>query len=310
LAANRPIDVSALRGAFPIEQQRHFNRRVAQQLGFDFNRGRLDEAVHPFTIDIGNDLRITTRYDDGDLRYALYSTIHETGHGLYDQGLDPGALGLPRGTSCSLGVHESQSRLWENLIARSEAFWRFLLPLAAQTFPDLAGRPLDTVVRSVNDARPSLIRTESDEITYNMHILVRSDLERALIDERLQVEDLPSAWREAMSRTLGVVPQNDRDGVLQDVHWSCGAIGYFPTYTLGNVYAAQLMEAAEAAVGPLGPQIETGSFGELLGWLRTHIHRQGQRYRAPELIQRATGKPASPAALLSHLERRVAWLES
>lgn len=308
-ADKRPTDHSALQGHFPIEQQRRLNREIAARLGFDFNRGRLDEAVHPFSIDIGDDLRITTRYDESDLRYALYSTIHECGHGMYDQGLEASALGLPRGTSCSLGVHESQSRLWENLVARSESFWRFLLPLAAEFFPDLGNRSLAAIVRSVNDARPSLIRTEADEITYNMHIILRYELERQLIDGQLRVDDLPAAWREGMLRTLGVVPHNDRDGVLQDVHWSCGAIGYFPTYALGNVYAAQLMETAEAEIGPLGAQIETGQFHELLGWLRTHIHRAGQRHRAPALIERATGKPASPAALLTHLTRRVDWLE-
>jgi carboxypeptidase Taq len=309
VARSRPQGGGLRGGNFPVDRQRRLNRLVAERLGFDFRRGRIDEAVHPFCTDIGNDLRITTRYDEHDLGYALYSTIHETGHALYEQGLDPQALGLPRGTACSLGVHESQSRLWENLIGRSEAFWRFLRPLAGEIFPEIAGRSLGEVLRAVNDARPSLIRTEADEITYNMHIILRFELEQAMIEGDLQVADLPGAWREGMRRVLGIEPHNDRDGVLQDVHWSCGSIGYFPTYALGNVYAAQIVEAAETAVGPLGAQIEAGEFQELLGWLRRQIHIHGQRYRAPELIEKATGRPPSPAALLRHLERRVDWLE-
>jgi len=302
--------VTALRGNFPVDIQRRLNREVAACLGFDFTRGRLDEAAHPFSTDIGADIRITTRYDEADLSYALYSTIHETGHALYEQGLLPEALGLPRGTSCSLGVHESQSRFWENLIGRSEAFWSYLLPVARNHFPALEDVSLRDVLSAVNEARPSLIRTESDEITYNLHIILRFELERDLIDDRLRVADLPAAWSDGMQRNLGIRPPNDREGVLQDVHWACGALGYFPTYSLGNLYAAQLMEAIEQSVGPCGALVERGDFRPLLDWLRHHIHRQGQRYRAPELVRRATGKKVTAVPLLSHLERRVSWLET
>jgi len=244
------------------------------------------------------------------LRYALYSTIHETGHGLYQQGLDPTAWGTPRGTSCSLGIHESQSRLWENRVGRSEGFWRQLLPAARQCFPSLAQTSLQSVVLAVNEAGPSLIRTEADEITYNLHIIVRFDLERALVDGSLEIAALPEAWRAKMQDCLGVVPETDRDGVLQDVHWASGAIGYFPTYTLGNIYAAQLASAAEQALGSLDALLAAGEFAALLGWLRTHVHRLGQTYRPAALIAEATGQAPTPQPLLAYLERKIAFLES
>jgi len=309
LAARR-LPATALCGAFALDAQRTFNRLVAERLGFDFQRGRLDEAVHPFTMTIGTDVRLTTRYDAHDLRYGLYATLHEAGHGLYEQGLDASAWGTPRGTACSLGVHESQSRLWENQVGRSEGFWRHLLPAARATFPDLRDASFESIVVAVNDARPSLIRTEADEITYNLHIIMRFELERALLRGDLGVNDLPHAWRECMQRTLGVVPDNDRDGVLQDVHWAGGALGYFPTYALGSLFAAQLMSAAEAALGPLDSLLAAGDFPVLLGWLRDHVHRCGQTYRSFDLVTAATGTPPSPDLLLRHLEHKIAFLES
>lgn len=294
----------------PLDAQRRFNRFVAERIGFDFTRGRLDEAAHPFTMEIGEDIRLTTRYDEHDPLYALYSTLHEGGHGLYEQGLDPAAWGLPRGTSCSLGIHESQSRLWENQIGRSPAFWQFLLPHARQAFPTWGDTPMESIVRAVNDARPSLIRTESDEITYNLHIILRFELERALIDDRLSVADLPAAWREKMRWYLGVEPATDREGVLQDVHWFSGAIGYFPTYTLGNIYSAQLLDAAEAALGSIDALVAAGEFATLLGWLHREIHHLGQTYRATDLITRATGHTLSPRFLLRHLAAKVDLLDS
>jgi carboxypeptidase Taq len=307
---SRPLRSEALRGHFPIDAQRRFNDEVAARIGFDFRKGRLDEAVHPFTTSIGDDVRITTRYDEGDLAYAIYSTIHETGHGLYEQGLDPEAWGLPRGHSCSLGVHESQSRLWENQIGRSEAFWSQILPLAQRHFPALDGVPLDSVVLAVNAAGPSFIRTEADEITYNLHIILRFELERALVDGSLDVASLPQAWAEKMRTYLGIRPPDDRQGVLQDVHWASGAIGYFPTYTLGNIYAAQLVRAIEPSAGSLDSLLRTGDFAALLAWLRRHIHRLGQTYRSTELIQRATGGPPTARPLLEHLQQKVSYLES
>lgn len=306
----RPLAVSGLKGHFPTDQQLRFNQLVAKQLGFDFDRGRLDVAAHPFSTSIGNDNRITMRYDEADLRYSLFSTIHETGHALYEQGLDPARLGTPRGESCSLGVHESQSRLWENIVARSPAFWRYLLPVAQQHLPALAGRSLDAVVLSANEAGPSLIRTESDEITYNLHIILRFELELGLIDGSIAIADLPEAWRERMRSFLGVVPKTDREGCLQDVHWASGAIGYFPTYALGNIYAAQLFQAARADLGDMDAAITNGDFAPLLGWLRERIHRQGQTHRGPELVLRATGKPPHHADLLQHLSNKLEYIEA
>ncbi|HXQ23571.1 MAG TPA: carboxypeptidase M32 [Candidatus Acidoferrales bacterium] len=308
--ARRPLDATALCGDFPLDAQRRFSRLVVERLGFDFGRGRLDEAAHPFTTTIGQDIRLTTRYDARDLRYALYSTLHEMGHGLYEQGLDLDAWGTPRGLACSLGIHESQSRLWENQVGRSAGFWRAILPLARELFPMLAHTTLEAILLAVNAARPSLIRTEADEITYNLHIILRFELERALIDGSLAVADLPAAWQTKMQHYLGVAPENDRDGVLQDVHWASGDIGYFPTYTLGNIYAAQLMAAAEGALGSSDLLLAAGEFGVLLGWLRAHVHRRGQTYRAPALIEAVTGEPPTPQPLLEHLQRRVAFLES
>jgi carboxypeptidase Taq len=301
---------TALEGSFPLDQQRTFNQRVLERIGFDFKRGRLDVAAHPFSMSIGGDVRLTTRYDPGDLRYSLYSTIHEGGHGLYEQGLDATAWGLPRGEPCSLGVHESQSRFWENNVARSAGFWQHFLPAAKESFPSLDSASLGDVLHSVNKAKPSLIRTESDEIRYNLHILLRYELERALIEGTLLARDLPAAWREGMSSFLGVVPQSDRDGVLQDVHWASGAIGYFPTYTLGNIYAAELASAAEQSVGPLHDLLARGEFHVLLDWLRRKIHRRGQTLRAHELITEAIGREPTPASLLKHLDETLRLLQA
>jgi carboxypeptidase Taq len=303
-----PQDVSsppsALEGRYPIDHQREFNHGVAASIGFDFDRGRLDVAAHPFTMSIGDDVRLTTRYDERDLRYSLYSTIHETGHGLYEQGLDPEAWGLPRGFACSLGVHESQSRFWENIVGRSHGFWEYFLPRARATFPAMRAVPLTAVLRSANDASRSFIRTESDEITYNLHIILRFELERALIQGTLAVVDLPQAWSEAMRRHLGIVPPDDRDGVLQDVHWASGSIGYFPTYTLGNIYAAELAAAAERDLGSLHELMARGEFRLLLEWLRATVHRLGQTYRGHELITKAIGRAPEARALIDHLLRK------
>lgn len=298
---------AVLRGQFPISGQRKLSHFVAERLGFNFYHGRIDESAHPFSISIGMDRRITTRFDEVDLRVGLYSTLHELGHALYEQGLDPQAHGLPRGTACSLGIHESQSRLWENFIGRSEAFWRFLLPHAAQLFPGIQSASLEAVLVEANEARPTLIRTEADELTYNLHVLLRYDLERKLVNEELELEDLPEAWRQGMKQLLGINPRSDREGVLQDIHWSTGAFGYFPTYTLGNVFAAQFMEAAERAIGSLSSHIERGSFSELLEWLTSRIYRRGQEFRSVDLVFQVTGTSPSTRPLLDHLHRRFAW---
>lgn len=304
-----PAHLTALEGQFPLGLQRSFNRHVAEAIGFDFAKGRLDVAVHPFTMSIGDDVRLTTRYDEKDLRYSLYSTIHEAGHGLYEQGLDPDAYGLPRGHACSLGVHESQSRLWENIVGRSPGFWEHFLPAAKEIFPSLRAATLDGVLRSANEAQRSFIRTEADEVTYNLHIILRFDLERALIAGSLRVADLPQAWSDGMRERLGVVPPTHTEGVLQDVHWFAGAIGYFPTYALGNIYAAELAAAAEKDLGSLGNLMAEGEFRALLEWLRMKIHRRGQVHRGRRLVAEAIGHEPQARALVDHLGRKVQLLE-
>jgi carboxypeptidase Taq len=305
-----PPAVSVLCGHFPLDAQRRFNRRVVETLGFDFNRGRLDESAHPFTIGIGGDVRLTTRYDERDLRCGLFSSIHEAGHGIYEQAFDPATLGTPRGTACSFGVHESQSRLWENVVARSDAFWRYWHPRLGESFPSLAGCSFDALLLTVNEARPSLIRVEADEITYNLHIILRFELECAMLDGSLTIDALPDAWTELSDRYLGIVPQSHRDGVLQDVHWASGDIGYFPTYALGNIYAAQLWRAAELEIDSLENGIARGEFRPLVNWLRENVHRHGQSLTPHALIEAATGEPPCVGPLLEYLHRKVDYLES
>ena len=237
-------------GRFPIDLQEQFGRRAVEAIGFDFSAGRLDVTDHPFCTTLGpRDVRLTTRYDENFLPGAFFSTLHEAGHGIYEQGLPAERYGLPTGEAVSLGIHESQSRMWENLVGRSRAFWEHFFPQAAGDVSReaLADVSLDDFYFAINDVRPSLIRTESDEATYNLHILIRFELEQALLLDELRVADLPAAWREKYRHYLGIESPNDADGVLQDVHWSSGAIGYFPTYSLGNLYAAQLFEQAGAS---------------------------------------------------------------
>lgn len=299
--------VELLRKHYPAAGQECLSRRAAAAFGFNFDEGRLDVSVHPFCTMIGpGDTRMTTRYDENDIGNAFFSVLHETGHGLYDQGLPKEHFGTPCGEYVSLGIHESQSRLWENLVGRNHHFWTWMWPQFREIFPDaLRGVKQDEWLFAVNAVQPSFIRTESDEITYNLHIILRFELEQALLTGDLAPADLPGAWSDAMQRLLGVRPTCDREGCLQDVHWSGGGIGYFPTYTLGNLIAAQLYEAACQQITGLEDGIATGNFLPLLKWLRHHIHQHGQRYTSTELIQRATGKPLSAAPLLAHLRHKA-----
>lgn len=299
-------DPSILHREYPIAAQEAFGRTVAEAIGFDFQAGRLDATVHPFCSGIGpGDTRLTTRYNLHDFGDAFFSILHEAGHGLYDQGLETEHFGTPMGAAVSLGIHESQSRLWENFVGRSRAFWEHWLPQARQAFPEaLTGAGLDAFVFAVNDVRPSLIRVDADEATYNLHILLRFELERALIDGDLAVTDLPAAWADGMDRLLGIRPHDDAHGCLQDVHWSGGSFGYFPTYTLGNLYAAQFFAKARAELGDLAEQFRQGEFLPLKTWLHRTIHREGQRYRAADLVAAVTGEPLNPGHLLRHLTEK------
>ena len=309
-SSGRKAPLEILERNYPAGAQAKLAREAAEAVGFDFGAGRLDVSTHPFCSGIGpGDTRMTTRYDEKYFGDAFFGVLHETGHGLYDQGLPAEHFGTPLGEAISLGIHESQSRMWENLVGRSRAFWKFFMPRARALFPEqLKDVSEDQWYFAVNDVRPSLIRTESDEATYNLHILLRFELEKALLTADLKVADLPGAWNEKMKKYLGVdVPDNTR-GVLQDIHWSGGAMGYFPTYTLGNLYAAQFFEQAKKDLGDLDGQIGRGEFGPLLGWLRTNIHSRGKRYRAGELVEKVTGKALSAEPLLRHLREKAAEL--
>ncbi|HEX4123272.1 MAG TPA: carboxypeptidase M32, partial [Tepidisphaeraceae bacterium] len=253
------------------------------------------------------DVRMTTRYRSDDFSSAFFGVLHETGHALYDQGLDPAHYGTPRGEAVSLGIHESQSRMWENLVGRRKSFWQFFLPKVRMAFPAAMADVSDSAWQfAINDIRTSLIRVEADEATYNLHILLRFELERALIAGQLAPADVPAAWNERMQKYLGLTPPNDAKGCLQDIHWSGGAIGYFPTYTLGNLYAAQFFEQADRDLGGLDAQFARGEFLPLRQWLREKIHRHGKRFTGPQLVQNITGKPLSAEPLLRHLRQKAA----
>ena len=310
--AERPRpDVSFLEREFPAAAQIEFTELVIRDLGFDLQAGRQDASAHPFTSGTGpTDVRLTTRVVKGDPRGSLMGSIHEAGHGLYEQGIvGPAIERTFAGMAPSLGLHESQSRLWENQVGRSRAFWEHYYPAYRATFPDaLADIDVEQWLRAVNLVEPSLIRVEADELTYNLHILIRFELEVALMRGDLSVADLPAAWNDAYRTTLGVEVPHDGDGVLQDVHWSGGAFGYFPTYTLGNLYSAQLMEAADRDLGGVTAQIGRGDFAPLLGWLREKIHHQGSLAPAEEIARAATGKSLEPDNLIAYLTEKYGAL--
>ena len=300
-------DTSVLSRNFPVDAQRKFATEAATQIGFDFSRGRLDVTHHPFCTEIGpNDVRITTRFDESFFNMAFFGTLHEAGHGIYEQGLRGEHYGLPPGKYCSLGIHESQSRLWENLVGRSQGFWNHFYSSAQANFPAALGDvTLDDFYTTINTVSPSLIRVEADEATYNLHIIIRFELENALLNDELQVADLPEAWNKSYESMLGVVPDSDANGVLQDIHWSAGLIGYFPTYTLGNIYASQLFDFATSKLGDLGNMFSKGDFLPLKNWLNDQVHKRGQCERPNELIQRVTGSGLSHENLIRHLKDKL-----
>ena len=288
---------------YPIEQQELLGQQVLADMGFDMQAGRLDLAVHPFCAGTSrDDVRLTTRYSADWLPGSLFGTIHEAGHGLYEQGLPADAIGTPAGASVSLGIHESQSRLWENMVGRSKAFWTHYLPKLRALFPQqLSAIDLDAFYAAVNQVEPSLIRVEADEVTYNLHILLRFELECDLIEGRVAVAELPEVWNERMEQYLGIRPPDDAHGVLQDTHWSCGLLGYFPTYTLGNLYAAQFFHQAHQNLPDLEAQIGQGELGPLKTWLNEKIHARGARATASELVEEVTGAKLSADYFIDYL---------
>lgn len=307
-APNRPSG-STWKRSVSVDKQRKVSRWIAEKIGYRFDRGRLDETTHPFCTTLGpNDCRILTRYQAEYFPTGFYGTLHEAGHGLYEQGLPTEWYGLPPGTFASLGVHESQSRLWENFVGRSQAFWQWCFPEISKIVGnDWDGQDSESLYRDANLIQPSLVRVEADEVTYNLHILIRFEIEQELLSGKMQVADAPGAWNDKYSHYLGIRPETYREGILQDVHWSAGLVGYFPTYTLGNLYAAQLMQAAEQSLGDLNSLYARGEFAPLLDWLQTNVHAHGFCLHPSKLISQACGgSTLSSAPLVDYLRGKLA----
>ncbi|MCK4613726.1 MAG: carboxypeptidase M32, partial [Thermoplasmata archaeon] len=302
-------DISFLTCEFPVDGQKEFDHEVAKKLGFDFDRGRIDESMHPFTTGTLHDTRFTTNYKPDNMRFSLFATIHETGHALYGQGHLEEHYGTPMGQPVSMGIHESQSRMWENVVGRSLPFWEYYYPHLKERFPkQLEGRSLEEFYAAINDVHPSLIRVEADEATYNLHILLRFEMENALFGDGFDPKEAPQVWNEKMEKFLKLEVPDDAHGVLQDIHWSLGYFGYFPTYTLGNLYAVQFFEQAKKEIPELVSKIENGEFGVLLNWLRSNIHEKGRLYRADELVQGLTGKALDEEYFINYLKTKFGEL--
>ena len=301
------VDNSCLTGHFPIDKQRAFALEVLEQLGYDHESWRLDPTVHPFAMSAGTkDIRLTTRYDETDLSVSLFATIHEFGHGFYESNVDPAFERTALASVTSMSLHESQSRMWENLVGRGLPMWRFFYPKLQETFPkQFADVELDAFYGAINKVEPSFIRVEADEVTYNMHIILRFELEQEMLSGDLALEDLPEAWNARMSEYLGIDVPDDAHGVLQDVHWSGGAIGYFPTYSLGNVVSVQLWEKLTGELPDVSSQFERGEFGDLAGWLRENLHQHGRKYTSKEMLQRITGGGMDPAPYIRYLKSKM-----
>lgn len=304
VAKSSEVKTGALRGRYPMEQQQILNREIAASIGFDFEAGRIDTTAHPFCTTLGpGDVRLTTRYDEKDFRSSLFGVIHEAGHGLYEQGLPRLDYGFPSGRAASLGIHESQSRLWENQVGRSREFWQKWLPRAAELFPQLRKVELNAFMAEIRRSEFSLIRVEAGEATYDLHILLRFGIERRLVKGELAVNDVPRVWNEEYRELFGRVPPDDRRGCLQDIHWSMGGFGYFATYTLGNLNAAQLFATAKKQ-RKIAAALERCDYAPLLGWLRANVHACGSILKPQEIITRATGKPTDAKWHIQHLRDR------
>ncbi|MDC0259176.1 carboxypeptidase M32 [Verrucomicrobiales bacterium] len=303
--AQEPFDPVKNGAEYSIASQVAFNREIAEAIGFDFDAGRIDTAVHPFCTGLGPmDTRLTTRYMTSDFRSSLFGVLHETGHGLYDQGLREAVYGQPVGDSVSLGVHESQSRLWENQVGRSAEFWEQWLPRAAHYFPNLSSLSVEEMTRACNQAERSFIRVEADEVTYDLHIMVRFEMESAIFNDDLAVADIPAEWNRRMKEMFGLDVDKDANGCLQDIHWSMGGFGYFPTYSLGNLNASHLFKAAKEQDSSIEAGFKNGDYSGLLNWMREKIHQPGSFYLPKDLVERAAGSPVNAEAHLAHLRSR------
>jgi carboxypeptidase Taq len=300
------LDEKPLMKSFDVEKQWQFGLKVARTMGYNFKQGRQDKSAHPFTTSFHpTDVRITTRLDEHHFKTGIFSTIHETGHALYEQGLPAADYGTPFGEPVSFGFHESQSRLWENYIGRSKPFWEYFYPILKKYFKQsLKDISIEQFYKMINTVTPSLIRVEADEVTYSLHIMVRFEIEKKLINESLSIKELPEVWNCLMEDYLGIRPKYHKDGVLQDIHWSMGAIGYFPTYALGNLYAAPIMTQVKEEIPDLEDKIKIGELLPLREWLRERIHSKGQRFFAEELIQNITRNSLSAKPFLDYLEKK------
>jgi carboxypeptidase Taq len=313
--ADRIVAAAGHRPAFLSESydpaaQRASSDWIAETLGFDLQKGRVDTSPHPFTMAVGpGDTRLTTGIYEHDVTFSIYATIHETGHALYDQGIPERFADLPQWKVPSAGMHESQSRLWENLVGRSRAFTDFLLPHLKDHFPHQLGMLApEEFYKGVNHPERTLIRVSADEVTYNLHVILRFELEQALMGGDLTVADLPSAWNDGMQRHIGLRPDDDADGVLQDMHWSSGMFGYFPSYTIGNLYAAAFYRKAAADLDGLEDDIRSGDFTRLLSWLREHVHSQGYLYNAKELGEKVLGEPLTHEPFIAYIRSKYSEL--
>ncbi|MGN6493587.1 MAG: carboxypeptidase M32 [Agriterribacter sp.] len=290
---NKPAPATGfLHQPFDKDAQWKFGLEILKLMGYDFEAGRQDISEHPFTTNFSaQDVRVTTRIDENDFTSMTWSCLHEGGHGLYEQGLPVKAYGLPLGEYCSLGIHESQSRLWENCIGRSFAFIRFVLPIMQRYFPQLSSVSAQQLMGAVNKVQPSLIRTEADELTYHFHVMIRYQVEKLLLEGQLATKDIPGCWNELYKKYLGVTVPDDKNGCLQDIHWSHGSFGYFPTYTLGSLYAAQFYHAIKQSFPGLNEAVANGDFTEVHNWLKTHVYQYGRRFTSDELCNKITGEP-------------------
>ena len=298
-------DDRILNGNFAKSSQEKLSVEVLKVMTYDFEGGRLDETAHPFTIGIGpGDVRITTKYDPRDLRPSFFGTMHEGGHALYEQGIAEEHQGTMVGMGASMGIHESQSRTWENMIGRSRAFWNFFYPTLVKVFPQYKDVSVEDFYKAINVVKPSLIRIEADEVTYNLHIVIRFEIEEALINDRVKVADLPELWNSKVKEYLGIEPSNDAEGVLQDVHWSGGQMGYFPSYMLGNIYAAQFFATAKKEIPSLEALISSGDLKTFREWQREKIHRHGALYDPKDLVMKVTGEPPTHKYFIDYITEK------
>lgn len=308
----KEIDNAFLFREYDIEKQLTLGKDAITKFGYDWNRGRQDKSAHPFSINFGiGDVRITTRLDKNYLPMALFGSIHEAGHAMYEQGIPQELRRTPLGHGASLAIHESQSRLWENIIGRSKAFWTYFYPELQKTFPkNLSDISLNNFYKGINKVKPSLIRVEADEATYNLHVMLRLEIEIGLMEDTINVADLPSVWNLKMKEYLGIVPEDDATGVLQDIHWAMGAIGYFSTYALGNLVSAQIWQKINQDIPDISAKIEKGEVSALLGWLKKNIYAHGAKFEPQELVQKVTGSKINPAPYIQYLTEKYGEIYS